>query len=137
MTTELRGFQPVCTKRTRTVMGLLVAGLLSATALTASSTFMPPPVPAVAQSVTAPAPASGFADLVEKVMPAVVSVEVKYTQTASSDDEQAGEGGGMELPPGLDQLPEDSPFRKFFEQHKQSQHHFHTLKLTLAYINHL
>ena len=116
MTTEFRGFQPARTKRTRTVMGLLVAGLLSATALTASSTFMPPPAPAIAQTLATPAPASGFADLVEKVMPAVVSVEVKYTQTASGDDEQAGEGGGMELPPGLDQLPEDSPFRKFFEQ---------------------
>ena len=55
MTTEFRGFQPARTKRTRTVMGLLVAGLLSATALTASSTFMPPPAPAIAQTLATPA----------------------------------------------------------------------------------
>lgn len=115
MTTEFQGFQPKSKKRARTVMGLLVAGLLGATALTVSTTFIPPSGPVAAQSLAAPAPAAGFADLVEKVMPAVVSVEVKYTQTANNDETGAEEGGNQ-LPPGLDQLPEDSPFRKFFEQ---------------------
>lgn len=115
MTTEPRGFIARRPKNSRTLMGLVMAGLLGATALTATTTMIPPPAPVNAQQLVAsPAPAEGFADLVEKVMPAVISVEVKYANVANTDD---GEGeDGMPRIPGLDQLPEDSPFRQFFEQ---------------------
>ena len=48
------------------------------------------------------APEQGFADLVEKVSPAVVSVIVSMKDDATSNDAM----------PGLDQIPE--PFRRFF-----------------------
>lgn len=63
---------------------------------------------AEAVRVTAPQQA-GFADLVEKVRPAVVSVRVKRDiQEAGSRGEQfAG-------PPGFDQLPDGHPLKRFF-----------------------
>ena len=104
--------------RSRALMGLAIAGLLGATALTAGTSFFPPASSVQAQQI---APQAGFADLVEKVMPAVVSVEVKYGNVASNDSENADQGG---LPPGLDQLPENSPFRQFFEQLPQFKKRF-------------
>ncbi len=47
----------------------------------------------------------GFADIVEKVKPAVISVRVKIDQPASSDDS----GNSLPFPPG-------SPFERFFRQ---------------------
>ena len=65
------------TKKSR-VLGLLAAGLLSATALTTASLFAPTlPVYAETQPVIATSN-QGYADLVDKVMPAVISVEVKF-----------------------------------------------------------
>lgn len=49
----------------------------------------------------------GFADVVEKVSPAVVSVRVKSAVKQTSDDGSAGI-------PGLDQLPDDHPLKRFF-----------------------
>ncbi|MGH6874809.1 MAG: Do family serine endopeptidase [Aestuariivirgaceae bacterium] len=95
--------------RTNVLAGLLVATLLGGTALTGltASTL---PFEAKAQTVLNHAPAEGFADLVEKVMPAVISVEVKFANVSNlSDDGQAGI-------PGLEDLPDNSPFRRFFEQ---------------------
>mgnify|MGYP002682737752 CR=1 FL=1 len=61
----------------KTVFGLLAAGLLSATALTTSMVVAPPHA-VQAQIQAAIDPTKGFADLVDQVMPAVISVEVKY-----------------------------------------------------------
>ncbi len=90
-------------------------GRLAALAVAAglSLTALSPLVPSfdAAPAMAAPAtvaPAQGFADLVEKVMPAVVSVEVEYTPTSSKT------GGKMRKLPGLDRLPPE--FRKFFEE---------------------
>ncbi|MBN9046167.1 MAG: Do family serine endopeptidase [Rhizobiales bacterium] len=60
--------------------------------------------------VTAPQ-IPGFADLVAKVRPAVVSVRVKkkVQDTASDNDGQQFFG-----PPGFDQLPDDAPLKRFF-----------------------
>ncbi|WP_231573669.1 Do family serine endopeptidase [Thermopetrobacter sp. TC1] len=100
----------------RSLMALVMAGALSATALgglAGSSVFMA--VPAQAKSV---APAQGFADLVEKVMPAVVSVEVEYQPVAGEDAREM-----MRKMPGLDRLPPE--FRKFFEDFGLDRFGFH------------
>ena len=79
------------TSRRRTVSALAIAGLLGATSL-ATLTAFDHPTSAIAQTATMRAPAEGFGDLVEKVMPAVVSVEAKLgVQTSANiqggDDE--------------------------------------------------
>ncbi len=86
----------------KSIMALVVAGLVGATSLTA----LPLLSPAQAQNVFNHAPAEGFADLVERVMPAVVSVDVKYPAVSLN---QQGQGFRF-------QVPENSPFRQFFDQ---------------------
>jgi len=102
--TETTASKParVATKR---VLALTVAGLLAATSLTVMTGFTQSG-PAQAQMVLNKAPAEGFADLVEQVMPAVFSVEVEFTPVAFEDHD---------MPRG-EQFPEGSPFRHFFEQ---------------------
>ncbi len=90
----------------RSLMALAIAGALSATALGGAMGGLTA-LPAQAKTMMA-APAEGFADLVEKVMPAVVSVEVEM-QNASGPDAH----GFMKKLPGLDKLPPE--FRKFFK----------------------
>ncbi|OYR19567.1 Do family serine endopeptidase [Brucella thiophenivorans] len=63
---------------------------------------------AEAVRVTAPQQA-GFADLVEKVRPAVVSVRVK-----KDVQEVDSRGQQMQTPPGFDQLPDGHPLKRFF-----------------------
>jgi serine protease Do len=66
--------------------------------------------PVLADAVRVDAPqAPGFADVVEKVSPAVVSVRVRSNfQPASSE---GGRSFGM---PGLEDLPDDHPLKRFF-----------------------
>src|SRR5262245_20978231 len=102
----------------RTVSALAIAGLLGATSL-ATITAFDHPTAAVAQTAITRAPAEGFGDLVEKVMPAVVSVEAKLgVQTSSNvqggDDDDEGSDSGQQF--SMPDLPQDSPFRQFFEQ---------------------
>ena len=52
----------------------------------------------------------GFADVVQKVTPAVVSVQVKAETEVDEDDLQV---------PGLPDLPEDNPLNKFFKEFKK------------------
>lgn len=71
-------------------------------------------VPAQAEAVRVEsAQQPGFADVVEKVSPAVVSVRVK-----SAVKETADAGNGF---PGLDQLPDDNPMKRFFYEFGQEQ----------------
>ncbi len=90
----------------KTLMGLVAAGLLGASALTSSFVFNPPAiVQAEAVQTQLINPMNGFADLVDRVMPAVISVEVKFANVA---DKSAGQGGENEqMPPGM---------KEFFEQ---------------------
>ena len=67
------------------------------------------PVLADAVRVTAPQ-ALGFADVVEKVSPAVISVRVKAKIEPASDT-----GGSMQMP-GFDDLPDDHPMKRFFKE---------------------
>ena len=107
------------TKKSR-VLGLLAAGLLSATALTTASLLAPTlPVYAETQPIVATS-TQGYADLVEKVMPAVISVEVKFANVANNesgdmDDDDDNNNEHNNMP----NLPEDSPFRDFFKQFPQ------------------
>jgi serine protease Do len=88
----------------KTVYGLLGAALLGSSVLTAS-TLVPLPVQADTTAVAMDT-ARSFAPLVEKVMPAVVSVDVKL-RTVSNED------GGHDM----QNMPEQ--FRDFFEQFPQ------------------
>lgn len=87
----------------KTVMGLLAAGLLSATALT-TSLVISPPVQVRAESQAAIDPTKGFADLVDRVMPAVISVEVKFSDVADTEGDAA---------------PAQPDFKDFFNQFPQ------------------
>jgi serine protease Do len=98
------------TMKQKIVGGLFVAALLGATALT-GVTATTLPFDAKAETLLNHAPAEGFADLVETVMPAVISVEVKFANVSNVTEDSPQ----MRIP-GLDDLPENSPFRRFFEQ---------------------
>jgi serine protease Do len=87
----------------KTLFGLLAAGLLSATALT-TSLVVAPPVEVRAEGQAAIDPTKGFAELVDRVMPAVISVEVKYANAADSEGEAA---------------PRQQQFEEFFNQFPQ------------------
>src|ERR1700727_3024515 len=73
------------------------------------------PVPAAATTAEAPAvqapagPAS-FADVVDRVKPAVVSVKVKLSDADQVDDEDSD----SDAIPGLPDIPKNSPFYHFF-----------------------
>ena len=90
------------------VLKTIAAGLMLATAVTATVAVYPA-LPVRAEAQTAIDPSRGFADLVDRVMPAVISVEVKFANVASSGE------GQMATP----DLPENSPFRDFFRQFQQ------------------
>ncbi len=87
------------------VASLAIAGAIGVGAVTTGTA----PVLADAVKVEAPQVPS-FADVVEKVSPAVVSVRVKADVTAASD-----RGRGM-FSFGPDDLPNDPNLRRFFRQ---------------------
>jgi serine protease Do len=93
-----------------TARSLAVVALLSTTAVVSTLTFIPSPE---VQAGTAQPldPSLGFSQLVDQVMPSVVSVTVKIQQAAA--DETMTENGM----PNLDQLPPQ--FRDFFEKMPQ------------------
>ncbi len=75
------------------------------------ATYTSQPVLADAVKVVAPQVPS-FADVVEKVSPAVVSVRVKSDIQPASND---GFSFGIPGMPGFDQLPDDHPLKRFFK----------------------
>jgi len=103
------------TSRRRTVSALAIAGLLGATSL-ATITAFDHPTSAIAQTAITRAPAEGFGDLVEKVMPAVVSVEAKLGVQTSANVQGGDEEESGPQQFSMPDLPPDSPFRQFFEQ---------------------
>jgi serine protease Do len=99
------------TRKAPKVLGLLAAGLLGATAMVAVTAVIPV-TPATAQNQLqgqAIDPAKGFGDLVERVMPAVVSVQVKFANASAEGEDAQG------MMPGL---PE-GPWGEFFKQFPQ------------------
>ena len=88
---------------------IAVAGAIGLGAVTTGTA----PVLAEAVKVTAPQ-APGFADVVERVSPAVVSVRVKAKIEPASDD-------GANLfsnPPGFEDLPDNHPLKRFFRDYR-------------------
>jgi serine protease Do len=88
------------------------AALLGAVALAALSGVAVEtsvaPVSAAATSAQAPAGPASFADIVDRVKPAVVSVKVKLSDADQVDDEDSD---GV---PGMPDIPKNSPFYRFF-----------------------
>ncbi|MGI9482368.1 MAG: Do family serine endopeptidase [Hyphomicrobiales bacterium] len=90
---------------------LAAAALLGASGLSAPILLDRPAVAAssAAQMVSQSAPAKGFADLVEQVQPAVVSVKVKVDQSKKSSGMERGFGK-------MPSFPKGHPLEKFFDQ---------------------
>jgi serine protease Do len=91
----------------KTFLGLFTAGLLSATVFT-STLITAPMQSAQATQIANLNPSQSLAPLVEKVMPSVVSVEVKFANAAAVT--AGGDQGGDQIPPQLkdffDQFPQ-------------------------------
>ncbi len=66
---------------------------------------------AQAPAVKAPAGPASFADVVDRVKPAVVSVKVKLSDADPVDDEDSD--GAV---PGMPDIPKNSPFYRFFKR---------------------
>jgi serine protease Do len=101
---------PVSKTRSRLLAAaasMAIAGAIGLGAVTSGT------VPVFAEAVRVDAPqAPGFADVVERVTPAVVSVRVKAKIQPTSDD-----GGDFTPGPrGFDNLPDDHPMKRFFRQ---------------------
>ncbi|WP_367715338.1 Do family serine endopeptidase [Nitratireductor sp. GISD-1A_MAKvit] len=91
-----------------TVASLAIAGVVGIGAITSATA----PVMAEAVRLDQPVQAPSFADIVEKVSPAVVSVRVK------ADVEMASNRGGSGLfeMPGFEELPDGHPLKRFFRE---------------------
>ena len=101
-------------KKTRLLSGAAALGLASAFMI---SGVVNPITPVLADAVRVEAPqAPGFADVVEAVSHAVVSVRVKAKVQPASNDSFPNFRGF-----GFDNLPQDHPFRRFFEGPRGNQ----------------
>jgi serine protease Do len=99
-------------RRRRPASAIVGAGLLGASLLAAIPTVLPFGAAAVAQDLRGPNAPVSFADLADKVRPAVVSVNVKSRGAV-------GDVSNRDFP--MPDLPQDSPLRDFFDQFKHGQ----------------
>jgi serine protease Do len=101
---------PVSKTRSRLLAAaasVAIAGAIGFGAVTSGT------LPVFAEAVRIEAPeAPGFADVVERVSPAVVSVRVKSKIESASNDSLDFFSG----PRGFDNLPDDHPMKRFFRQ---------------------
>ncbi|MEO5806046.1 Do family serine endopeptidase [Devosia sp.] len=109
--------RPTLLSRTRRWLGASALALLVATggittAFVMTSQQATAQVQQAAQIIVPPAQATGFADLVEAVKPAVVSILVEGKETGPG-----GPGGQPNF--NMPDLPEGSPFKDFFDQFGQ------------------
>ena len=108
---------PSASKRRKTAWlgAAALAALIAGGAV--ESGLVPPAVPAYAQApiaVPATQPMPSFADVVEKVKPAVVSVRVKANMVADRSDDGDEAFGMPDVPPG-------SPMERFFHRFQDGQ----------------
>ena len=86
---------------------IAIAGAIGFSAVTTGT------APVLADAVRIDSPqAPGFADVVERVSPAVVSVRVKAKIEPASDDGSSMQG----MPRGFDDLPDNHPMKRFFKE---------------------
>lgn len=90
-----------------TVASVAIAGVIGFGAVTSGVA----PVFADPVKITAPVNSPSFADVVDVVSPAVVSVRVSKVIPAAGD-----EASSLQGMPGFDTLPENHPLRRFFDQ---------------------
>ena len=99
------------TRKAPKALGMFAAGLMAATALVTAASVLPS-TPATAQNqlqAQAVDPSKGFADLVDRVMPAVVSVQVKFSNAAAVDDGEGEGQGQQQMPNGLEDFFKQFP----------------------------
>jgi len=101
--------KPTSTSRKKLLAAAASIAIIGAAGLSAITSIT---VPVQAEAVRIESPqAPGFADVVERVSPAVVSVRVK------AKIEPAAAGGDMQMfGQGLDNLPDDHPMKRFFKE---------------------
>lgn len=109
---------PTSVRRLRSAL-LGGAAALAIVGAAAGTTVLNPPA-ATAKDITARVQTTApfdFADLVEAVSPAVVSVEIERPSTPAA----VARGATPDMPqmPGLEDLPEDHPLRRFFREFEQ------------------
>lgn len=102
----------------KTILGLATAALLSSATLFSANMLPVPHAAFAATLTTAIDPTKGFSPLVEQVMPAVVSVEVKVDETLAVANGSM-EGGDSNGTPDLNQLPPQ--LRDLFKQFQDQQ----------------
>ncbi len=104
--------------KSRIIAGAAAVGIAASAGLLANSTSL---TPVLADPVRVEAPAApSFADAVEKVSPAVVSVRVKAKIEPASDRGMGNFFGGE----GFDFLPDDHPLKRFFDQGPRGNREF-------------
>ncbi|MFZ1682257.1 MAG: Do family serine endopeptidase [Rhizobiaceae bacterium] len=99
------------TSRSRSARMILSSRVAAVALAAAMGLTFALPLPAFAEAVRVETAATpGFADVVEKVTPAVVSVRVKSRVEETSNDGGFFPFGGQ----GFDDLPDDHPLKRFF-----------------------
>ncbi|MDS1134633.1 DegQ family serine endoprotease [Nitratireductor indicus] len=96
-----------------TIASVAIAGAVGLGVVTSGTA----PVLAEAVRMDQPVQAPSFADIVEKVSPAVVSVRVKADVETASDNS----GGSMFDMPGFQDLPDGHPLKRFFREFRGDQ----------------
>ena len=109
MTNPISTVSKTRTRLLAAVASVAIAGAIGVGAVTTGT------VPVLADAVRVDAPqVPSFADVVEKVTPAVVSVRVQEKVQPASDN--GGDLYQFQSPPGFDDLPDDHPLKKFFRE---------------------
>jgi serine protease Do len=103
----------------KTILGLATAALLGSVTLFGANMLPMPHAAFAAPLTTAIDPTKGFSPLVEQVMPAVVSVEVKVDETLAVADGSMEGGDNNGGQPDLNQLPPQ--LRDLFKQFQEQQ----------------
>ncbi len=85
----------------KTIYGLVTAALLSASVFTSAIVALPPAQMAHAEAIAGLDITRSLSPLVEKVMPSVVSVEVKLGDKTTDTADNSGSDGTDQLPPNL------------------------------------
>ena len=109
MTNPINAVSKTRTRLLAAVASVAIAGAIGFGAVTTGTV----PVRAEAVRVDS-AQMPGFADVVEKVSPAVVSVRVQEKIQPASDN--GADLDQFQSPPGFDNLPDNHPLKKFFRE---------------------